>query len=161
MMRQLIQLFGAVCLTAGVVLFFTQPTGPAGTDRLNVLQEENRLLKDQLKTAKTALADAQKASYSEKEPDSEKTGKPADGAAAEEAEKPETVTKMILTLSRGDTSKDASDSLERSGIIKSSSEFERYLNDHGLSGKIQIGQHEVDSSMDFAKLAKELTTIKQ
>ncbi|GKV68079.1 hypothetical protein NCCP2716_05770 [Sporosarcina sp. NCCP-2716] len=160
-MRQLIQLFGAVCLTAGAVLFFTQPAGPAGADQVKALHEENRLLKDQLKTAKTALADAQKATYSENAQDAGKTGQTDGGKDADEKAEPETVTKMILTLSRGDTSKDASDSLERSGIIKSSSEFERYLNDQGLSGKIQIGQHEVDSSMDFGRLAKELTTVKQ
>ncbi|GEM_PF-3385938 len=160
-MRRLFQLLGAVCLTAGAVLFFTQPAGPAGADQVKALHEENRQLKDQLKTAKTALADAQKASYSEKAPDSGKTGQTDGGGPSKDAAKPETVTKMILTLSRGDTSKDASDSLEHSGIIKSSTEFERYLNDQGLSGKIQIGQHDVDSSMDFAALAKELTTVKQ
>lgn len=157
MIRRLLQIFGIAFLTAGAVLYFTQHPF-SSEDKANVSKDtEISELKQQLAEVKMALADAQQSSEQKRE--SVKT----DGAAAEkpESEKQNPVIKTILTLLPGDTSRDASDTLEKSGIIKSASEFEAYLTKQELSGKMQIGQHEVDSSMDFAALAKELTTVKQ
>ncbi|WJY28469.1 MULTISPECIES: hypothetical protein [Sporosarcina] len=165
MMRQLMQLAGVICLTAGAVLFFT--AGDPVDDQASVkrLTAENSELKRNLSSVKETLADAQKATQAEKKqsasPNTSSGKAPLTEAAKEQTPEKETVTKMIISLSPGDTSKDASDALETAGIVKSASEFEGYLNKEGLSGKIQIGRHEVDSSMDFAQLAKELTTVRQ
>lgn len=157
MIRHILQIIGVVSLTAGAVLFIFNDPSPVVKNDIVSLAAENTKLKQQLTETKQALADAQQAtrsdsaaSHSENERDSSQVDETKDS-----------IIKMILTLSRGDTSKDASDSLERSGIIKSSNEFERYLDDNGLSGKIQVGKHDVDSTMSFAALAKELTTVKQ
>ncbi|VDH01431.1 YceG-like family [Lysinibacillus sphaericus] len=153
MIRQLLQLIGVGCLTAGAVLFFTSGT-ISSEDKDSVNQDKAIAeLNQELATVKAALADAQKATKAD-----DKTT--VSTQKSDESEKKDSVIKMILTLSSGDTSKDASDSLEKSGIIKSATEFEGYLTKNGLSGKMQIGQHEVDSSMSFADLAKELTTVK-
>lgn len=153
MIRQLLQLIGVGCLTAGAVLFFTSAT-ISSEDKDSVNQDKAIAeLNQELATVKAALADAQKATKAD-----DKTT--VSTQKSDESEKKDSFTKMILTLSSGDTSKDASDSLEKSGIIKSATEFEGYLTKNGLSGKMQIGQHEVDSSMNFADLAKELTTVK-
>ena len=150
MIRQLLQLIGVGCLTAGAVLFFT--SGTEGKDSVNQ-DKAIAELNQELANVKVALADAQKATKTD-----DKTA--VSSQKSDESENKESVTKMILILSSGDTSKDASDSLEKSGIIKSATEFEGYLTKNGLSGKMQIGQHEVDSSMSFADLTKELTTVK-
>ncbi|MCM3756997.1 endolytic transglycosylase MltG [Sporosarcina aquimarina] len=150
MIRQLLQLIGMGCLTAGAVLFFT--SGTEDEEYVNqgkVIAELNQ----ELATVKVALADAQKDTKANDEA-------AVSTQKSDDSGKKDSVIKMILTLSPGDTSKDASDFLEKSGIIKSATEFEGYLTKNGLSGKMQIGQHEVDSSMNFADLAKELTTIK-
>lgn len=153
MIRQLLQLIGVGCLTAGAVLSFTSGTiSSEGKDSVNQ-DKAIAELNQELATVKAALADAQKATKVD-----DKTA--VSTQKSDESENKESVIKMILTLSSGDTSKDASDSLEKSGIIKSATEFEGYLTKNGLSGKMQIGQHEVDSSMSFADLAKELTTVK-
>ncbi|WP_432355245.1 hypothetical protein [Sporosarcina sp. A2] len=151
MIRQLLQTIGIACLTAGAVLFFTSQPHPSKS--VNNANKDIQIaeLTQQLASAKEALADVQQSSTIEK---------PSTSPEAE-SNKEEPVIKMILTLSSGDTSKDASDSLEKSGIIKNASEFEEYLSKEKLSGKMQIGQHQIDSSMDFAALAKELTTVKQ
>lgn len=157
MIRQLLQLIGIALLTAGAVLYFTQP--PFSFDEKASVNKDTEIsdLKQQLADVKMALADAQQSAQPTKD-----TKKNDVSAAKNSAPgKQDPVIKTILTLSSGDTSKDASDTLFKSGIIKSSSEFEAYLTKHKLSGKMQIGQHEVDSSMDFAALAKELTTVKQ
>ncbi|MDW0108949.1 hypothetical protein [Sporosarcina aquimarina] len=157
MIRQILQIIGVVSLTAGAVLFILNEPSSSDKNELISLSAENTKLKQQLTETKEALADAQQTSRSDNT--TFHSEKETDSSQVDETKDP--ITKMILTLSRGDTSKDASDSLERSGIIKSSNEFERYLDDNGLSGKIQIGKHEVDSTMSFAALAKELTTVKQ
>ncbi|MBD7906825.1 MltG/YceG/YrrL family protein [Sporosarcina gallistercoris] len=148
MIRQLLQLIGVAFLTAGAVLHFANE--PSSNENAGNASKDAQIseLKQQLAEVKEVLADAQQPSQV-----AEETPKDPD--------KSEKVIKMILILSSGDTSKDASDSLEKSGIIQSAKEFEGYLTKNNLSGKIQIGKHEVDSSMDFAALAKELTTVKQ
>lgn len=148
MIRQLLQLIGVAFLTAGIVLHFAHE--PSANETKGNASKDAKIseLEQQLAEMKELLADAQQPSQVTQQ-------------TPETAESTEKVIKMILTLSSGDTSKDASDSLEKSGIIESSKEFEGYLTKNNLSGKIQIGQHEVDSSMDFAALANELTTVKQ
>ncbi|MGG0642877.1 hypothetical protein ABE021_02870 [Sporosarcina gallistercoris] len=151
MIRQFLQLIGIAFLTAGAVLYFT--TAPLSSESKGNAHKDKEIseLQQQLADVKAALADAQRPSQASDET----------SAVPESPKKSDQVIKMILTLSSGDTSKDASDSLEKSGIIKSATEFESYLTKNNLSGKIQIGEHEVDSSMNFAALAKELTTVKQ
>ncbi|REB10018.1 hypothetical protein DVB69_04220 [Sporosarcina sp. BI001-red] len=154
MIRHLLQLIGIALLTAGAVLYLTsQPFSSEDKGNANKDTQISEL-KLQLADVKAALADAQQSS---------KADKKTDVATEEnkESENKEPVIQTILTISSGDTSKDASDTLEKSGIIKSASEFESYLTKNGLSGKMQIGQHKIDSSMNFAALAKELTTVKQ
>ena len=154
MIRQLLQLIGIAFLTAGAVLYVTNDPNTSEDKGNGNKDTQISELKQQLADVKAVLADAQQSSQAEK-----KTDVATEENKGSENQKP--VIKSILTLSPGDTSKDASDTLEKSGIIKSASEFESYLTKKGLSGKMQIGQHEIDSSMDFAALAKELTTVKQ
>ena len=44
--------------------------------------------------------------------------------------------------------------LENAGIIEDAGAFDAYLTNNSLSGKIQIGESLVDSSMDFQTIAK-------
>lgn len=164
MMKHLLQLLGIVCLTAGAVLFFiTEPTvkeTPALADK----EKEITRLSQEVNELKETLADDQQSEKTadvESDDTKEETNESNNDDDITETGKEDSIVKMILTLSQGDTSHDVSNSLEQAGIIKSSTEFESYLTDQQLSGKIQIGKHELDSSMDFSALAKELTTVKK
>ena len=85
----------------------------------------------------------------------EKTDPTSDGGSAAQP-----ITKIILTIEAGSTSKTVADRLERSGVIDSAKEFENYLLDKGLSGRIQIGEHEVDTTMDLETIARIITNTK-
>ena len=71
------------------------------------------------------------------------------------------ILKTILTIENGSNSTVVSANLERLGIIEDAAIFDSYLEDNNLTGKIQIGEHQVDSSMDFKTIAKEITTVKK
>ena len=159
-MKRILQLLGVASLTAGAVLFFVQ-TDAFQASNTNDPTTEITQLQDELANVKEALADAQQSSKADSKDDKtkvkEKEKQPSSNDASKEAKSEEgsnddaPIVKMILTLSTGDSSSDASNSLEKSGIIKSASEFENYLNQKGLSGKIQIGQHEVDEPITATK----------
>ena len=158
MMKHFLQLLGAVCLTVGAVLFFTLDSSNLQHSTSAEKDEEINRLSKELAAVKEALADAQQPKKTEIAETKEEENTTTE---SNETSEKDSVIKMILTISTGDTSRDASDSLEEAGIIKSATEFEGYLNKQQLSGKIQIGKHAVDSDMSFAELAKELTTVKQ
>ena len=62
--------------------------------------------------------------------------------------------KIILTIEAGSNSKRLRKGSRGPVVIDNAREFENYLLDKGLSGRIQIGEHEVDSTMDFETIAK-------
>ncbi len=70
------------------------------------------------------------------------------------------ITKTILTIEAGSTSKTVANKLERAGVIDSAKELEQYLIDKGLSGRIQIGEHEVDTTMDLDTIARIITNTR-
>ena len=67
---------------------------------------------------------------------------------------------QVLTIEPGTNSTVVAAALESAGIIDDAGAFDAYLTNNNLSGKIQIGDHLVDSTMDFQTLAKSITTAK-
>ncbi|CAC96601.1 endolytic transglycosylase MltG [Listeria innocua] len=83
--------------------------------------------------------------------------KKAEEAAKKKAEEAKKVKSYTLTISRGDPSSKAGDELEANGIVKSSSEFDKYLRDNNYEKYIRDGSYTLKSDMDYEKIAKILT----
>ncbi|MFJ8066734.1 hypothetical protein ACIQYS_19265 [Psychrobacillus sp. NPDC096426] len=68
-----------------------------------------------------------------------------------------TTTSTVLHIQSGMTSRDISVFLEQTGIIQNKQDFEDYLSAQDLSGKIQIGQYELNSTMSIKQIAEIIT----
>lgn len=66
-------------------------------------------------------------------------------------------TNVVLHIQSGMTSSEISASLEQTGIIQNKQDFEDYLTAQDLSGKIQIGQYELNSTMSMKQIAETIT----
>ncbi len=128
------------------------------------LQANVEKLQSELAKTKELLATAQTtSSVKENAPkaDAEKAGEKEDDVTESNSPSSDAILKTILTIEDGSNSTVVSANLERLGIIEDAAIFESYLEDNNLTGKIQIGEHQVDSSMDFKTIAKEITTVKK
>ncbi len=65
--------------------------------------------------------------------------------------------KKKLTVDVGDWSSDVSKKLENLGIVKSASDFDKYLNDNGYSSSINAGTYDVSPKDTYAELARKIT----
>ncbi|SER81302.1 endolytic transglycosylase MltG [Psychrobacillus sp. OK032] len=63
----------------------------------------------------------------------------------------------VLHIQTGMTSRDISVFLEQAGIIQNKQDFADYLSAQDLSGKIQIGQYELNSTMSLKQIAEIIT----
>ena len=62
-----------------------------------------------------------------------------------------------LEIKVGDWSSTVSSKLESMGIIKSATDFDKYLNDHGYSASINAGTYKVSPSDSYQELARKIT----
>lgn len=112
-------------------------------------QQELTNVKSQLAQLQLDLENAKK-----KEPTPEVvTSKPTD---SENKAGPSTSNTM-LNIQAGMTSQDISAFLQQAGIIQNKLDFENYLEAQGLSGKIQIGEYELNSTMTIKQIAEIIT----
>ncbi|WP_391116063.1 hypothetical protein [Psychrobacillus sp. L3] len=63
----------------------------------------------------------------------------------------------ILIVQPGMNSRDISSALENTGIIQNKQDFEDYLDAQNLTGRIQIGEYELDSSLTMKQIAEKIT----
>lgn len=161
MMKDIIRGIGIGCILAGGILYFTS-MDPDRTDalqykaQLDELQNELDKVTKELAVAQTLTSPKVETSGSqETNAGKEKTDSTSHGGSPA---KP--ITKIILTIEAGSTSKTVADRLERSGVIDSARKFEDFLRDEGLSGRIQIGEHEIDTTMDLETIARIITNTK-
>ena len=159
MIRDILRTIGTGCILAGGILYFTNGSDLDSNANKQSMQDEVKKLQNELAKAKEELAIAQTASSveSKKVNDDNKQ----DGSLAKnDPSSSNVIIKHVLTIDPGSNSTIVSATLERMGVIKNAAEFDTYLADNGLSGRIQIGEHEVDSSMDYSSIAKIITTNK-
>ena len=161
MIKDLVRGVGIGCILAGGILYFTN-TDPDANEANNY-KAQLKEVQIELDTVKKELAIAQTLTSPKAEGDG------ADSSAANiENTKPTSdkvttsnqITKAILTIEAGSTSASVAKKLERAGIIENAKEFEKYLLDKGLAGRIQIGEHEVDTTMDLDTIASIITNTK-
>jgi murein L,D-transpeptidase YcbB/YkuD len=156
-MKNLFRSIGLGCLLAGGILYFTGDIDSAAAPEVQQLKTKNNELKKELETMKEALAVAQTISSApDSTPKVEKEPAKTKEEPASEQSTPSLV-KAVLLIETGSNSTTVSATLERLGIIKNANDFNDYLTTKKLEGKIQIGEHEVDSSMDFKTLAQVVT----
>ena len=158
MFRDLLRTIGAACIIAGTVLYFTGTSAGNAKDVVNKdeLHETISILQDTLNRTEEELANLQLATSA-----AEKPKKEDESNEDEEASNPESsehpLIKTLLRIEPGATSAGISYELERSGIIKHAKEFKDYLTTNKLSGKIQVGEYDLDSSMSVNKIATMIT----
>ncbi|MCM3637406.1 endolytic transglycosylase MltG [Sporosarcina luteola] len=159
MMKDILRGVGIGCILAGGILYFTNTnnnSAESGAEQyksqLDELQIELVKVKKELAVAQTLTSSKIEKSAGE---NSNASGKKETKPDSESTSKP--ITKIILTIESGSTSATVADKLERAGIIGSAKELEQYLIDNGLSGRIQIGVHEVDTTMDLGTIAGIIT----
>ncbi|WP_318615027.1 hypothetical protein [Sporosarcina sp. YIM B06819] len=152
MMRDVLRTIGIGCILAGGILYFTNNSKDIPNTEVQQLQDEVAELRDVLAKTKEELAIAQTTSSTEKNVSK-------DSKVDEKAEDDTTIP--ILTIKRGSNATFVASSLEGLGIIQDAAAFEAYLIENGLARKIQVGEHRLDSSMDFKTIAKKITTVKQ
>lgn len=154
MLRDLLRTIGAACIIAGTVLYFVGTSDGNAKDDVNKdeLHEEISILQKTLNRTEEELANLQLVTSA--------AGKPAnedETTNVEEASDTPSLVKTLLRIEPGANSSNISYELERSGIIEHANEFDDYLTTNKLSGKIQIGEYDLDSSMSINKIAKIIT----
>ncbi|KSU85764.1 hypothetical protein GA0061096_2051 [Fictibacillus enclensis] len=82
--------------------------------------------------------------------------KEQDNSEEAKQEKPK-VFKAALHVTRGMSTGEVCDFLEKENIIKDSKSFLKYLRKNKLEGQVRFGTFKVNSSMDFKKLADAIT----
>lgn len=154
MMKDILRGVGIGCILAGGILYFTN-SADTDTDsqsyktQLDELQTELDKVKEELAIAQTATST------------SSETGAIGKTDSDKEQQTPsEQITKVILSIEPGSNSTSVAEKLERAGIIENAKDFEAYLVENGLAGRIQIGEHEVDTTMSIQKIVGIITNTK-
>ncbi|MBC9884054.1 endolytic transglycosylase MltG, partial [Bradyrhizobium sp. INPA01-394B] len=83
--------------------------------------------------------------------------KKAEEDAKKKAEEAKKVKSYTLKISKGDPSSKAGDDLKANGIIKSASDFDKYLRDNDYEKYIRDGSYNLKSDMSYETIAKILT----
>lgn len=166
MNKRLLQSFSAGMITATSVLAITfylggynQPKEPSNkkeiTDedivRFLDQNEQVAISKEEYEQLKNALKEKE-----EKKPPAENS---VEETPKEEKEEPkQDAPKTIsITIKEGMATSDVSKLLESAGVIKSSSEFNKYLIEHEYHTRVQIGTFEVRTDMSFYEIAEAIT----
>ncbi|MER2088484.1 MAG: hypothetical protein ABS920_02020 [Sporosarcina sp.] len=162
MIRDMLRILGTACILSGGILYFINEKEYIPVSEKRQLQAEVEELSGELAKTKELLATAQTIStVKEHEPAAEekKMDSKKDVTESNSSDK-DTTIRTILLIEAGSNSAIVSADLERMGIVEDAAIFDAFLADNGLTGQIQIGEHKIDSSMDFHAIAKEITSVK-
>ena len=163
MIREVLRAVGIGCILAAGILYFNDDSKVPSDNETQQLQANVEKLQSELAKTKELLATAQTTtSVKESIPkiDAEKAAGQEDDVV-KSTPSSDAILKTILTIENGSNSTVVSVTLEELGIIENAAIFDSYLEENNLTGKIQIGEHQVDSSMNFKTIAKEITTVKK
>lgn len=152
MIRDILRTLGAACILAGTFLYFIQPDKVSDTSKATTeqLQSELDALQTKLEATQKELAHLQTASSVEQKNELNE----------EEKVEVDPTKKSTFTIPPGTDSATVARSLVDQGIINDTASFEIYLATNGLTGKIQIGEYDLDSTMTIEAIAKTITTPK-
>lgn len=128
---------------------------PASEDNTETVQLKTEIaaLQTTLQETEEELANIQM-SLEEAEKSPEKEIENSEATSAESASN----SKTILRIERGMDSTAVANELAKSNIIENAAQFEVYLAKNNLSGKIQIGEYNLNSSMAHEEIGKLITS---
>lgn len=75
---------------------------------------------------------------------------------ADEEKKKKEVKNYKLVIAKGDPSSKASEDLEKNGIVKSASDFEKFLKQNDYEKYIRDGSYDLNNKMSYEEIAKKL-----
>lgn len=154
MIRDILRTIGVACILTGIFLFF----GNTGKELIknDSAQQDLQIkdLKDKLNKTQSELSKLQTATSAAQKSKPEKTEV---NKVGEKELETEVIVKTLFTIQPGTDSTSVGYELVRQGIIKDNMDFETYLTTEDLSGKIQIGEYELDSSMDIKTIVNMIT----
>lgn len=164
MIKLVFRTVGIGCILAAGILYFTnidEDTSLANDQQLKDMKMELDRVKKELAIAQTLSTskDEEKTTPDpSREEDEALEDETVEEAVTETVNDP--IIKTVLTIEPGSTSTTVANKLERSGILTNGTELEQYLTDNQLSGRIQIGEHEIDSTMTIETIAGIITNTK-
>ncbi len=155
MLREFLRTIGAACLIAGAALYFINDIGEKTGDKVggSELKEEITQLQTKLQRTEEELANLQQATSAAAKSSTEDA---VDEIQQETVNAP--VVKTILFIEQGDNSTTVANDLARLGMINDTREFESYLAEKNLAGKIQVGEYDLDTSMTTEMIAALITS---
>jgi beta-lactam-binding protein with PASTA domain len=103
------------------------------------------------------MDDQEYAKINEKKESAEEKEVPKEEKVIEEVKEEK---KFTLVIAGGMSPWDVAVMLKSQGIIDDESKFERFLIDKGYHTKVQIGQYELTSGLDYTQIAKVITKNK-
>ncbi|WP_438310937.1 hypothetical protein [Sporosarcina sp. FA9] len=157
MIRDILRTMGVACILTGTFLFFSNTDNePIKNDTFQQeLQLQIKELQTKLSTTQSELSKLQTATSVANKSEAEKTEE--ENKVVGKNPQTETIVKTLFTIQPGTDSTSVGYALLRQGIIKDHMDFETYLITEDLAGKIQIGEYELDSSMDIKTIVNIIT----
>lgn len=152
MLRDIMRILGAACILTGIALYFLDGASDGVDDEVgkSQLQAEIAALQEELQTTEEALAQLQQASSAANKSSAENEKK--------KTEDTEAIQETVLYIKEGANSTSVANDLVRLGLIQDAGQFDSYLAQHELSGKIQIGEYTLDKSMSMETIASTITS---
>ena len=153
MLKDFLRTMGGSLILSGTLLFFLN--NDENLDKADRIDPE---LQSELVNLEKKLVDTQReltilqSTILEKEKNVEEVNSEA---KSELDAKP--LTKIIFEIQPGANPVSVSHSLYKLGIITNNAEIEQYLEANALSGKVQVGEYILDSSMSIETIAKTIT----
>ncbi|WP_246096805.1 hypothetical protein [Psychrobacillus soli] len=154
MNKAAIRSLGIGLFLAGAIFQTTQMLGKEETKTDGVTQQSYDQAQHELKSVKDQLAqlqlDLENAQTVQTTTEIEEKIETAGNSSTK-------AVNIVLHIQSGMTSSDISSFLEQAGIIQNKQDFEDYLVAQDLSGHIQIGQYELNSTMTMKQIAETIT----
>ena len=105
---------------------------------------------------KKAEEEAQKKAEEEKKKAEEEAQKKAEEEKKQQEQQQAKGEVVTITIQSGQFSESVSEACEKAGLVKSATEFNKYLCDNGYSGRLAVGDHKITKGSSFEEIAKKL-----
>ena len=108
---------------------------------------------EELKAEEEAKKKAEEEAKKKAEEEAQKKAEEEKKQQEQQQAKGEVVT---ITIQSGQFSESVSEACEKAGLVKSATEFNKYLCDNGYSGRLAVGDHKITKGSSFEEIAKKL-----
>ena len=116
-------------------------------------EEEKKKAEEAKKKAEEEKKKAEEEAKKKAEEEAQKKAEEEKKQQEQQQAKGEVVT---ITIQSGQFSESVSEACEKAGLVKSATEFNKYLCDNGYSGRLAVGDHKITKGSSFEEIAKKL-----